>query len=93
MSCRRASAVALRGGGVGATAAAADAAGGTMVGIVVSITTFAGHLSAERMRTIVLSMELSRLWSCGGLGKHQSAKNSIPSSATPTTTRYRNTST
>jgi hypothetical protein len=92
MSCKRASAVALGGGGVGAMAAAADAAGGTMVGIVVSITTFAGHLSAERMRTIVLSMELS-LWSCGGLGKHQSAKNSIPSSATPTTTRYRNTST
>jgi hypothetical protein len=39
MSCERASAIALGGGGVGARAAAADATGGTMVGIVVSITT------------------------------------------------------
>jgi len=94
MSCGRACATALGAGFVGAMAASAVAAGGIIVGILVSITTFAGHLSAERMRTIVLSMEeVSELSACGGLGKYQSARTSIPNSAAPTTTKYLNTST
>jgi hypothetical protein len=59
--------------------------GGTIVGWLVSITMGSGHLCADLMRIIDLSIRASRkkFWE-EAFGKYQSEMNSIPRSRLPT---------
>jgi hypothetical protein len=59
-------------------------AGDVMVGWLVSRTTFSGHLRADLIRMIVLSMASSSANIAGGVGRHQPAMNSRAASVPPT---------
>jgi hypothetical protein len=63
--------------------------GGVMVGLLVSRTTFSGHLRSDLMRIIALSMISGRSGKLGGgSGKDQPASNRRTASTLPTTTKY-----
>jgi hypothetical protein len=55
-----------------------------MVGWLVSRTIFSGHLCADLIRMIGLSMARCLANIAGGVGRHQSATNSKAASAPPT---------
>src|SRR6202162_6110368 len=59
-----------------------------MVGWLVSRTTFSGHLRADLIRMIDLSMTSCLSNIAGGAGKHQSAINIRATSALPATVKY-----
>ncbi len=63
--------------------------GGAMVGLLVSRTTFSGHLRSDLIRMAALSMMSGRSGKlAGGTGKDQPAINRRTASALPTTTKY-----
>jgi hypothetical protein len=59
-----------------------------MVGWLVSRTTFSGHLRADLIRMIDLSMTSCFANIAGGVGRHQSAIHRRTTSALPTTVKY-----
>jgi hypothetical protein len=60
-----------------------------MVGLLVSRTTFSGHLRSDLIRMAALSMISGRSGKlAGGTGKNQPAINRRTASAPPTTTKY-----
>jgi hypothetical protein len=59
-----------------------------MVGWLVSRTTFSGHLRADLIRMIDLSMTIRLPNIAGGVGRHQSEINRRTTSALPTTVKY-----
>ena len=58
-------------------------AGGVMVGWV-SRTIFSGHLRADRIRIVALSIAIPSANNAGGVGRHQLAMNSRAASVPPT---------
>jgi hypothetical protein len=63
--------------------------GGVMVGLLVSRTTFSGHLRSDLIRIAVLSMISGRSEELGGgSGKNQPAMRRRTTCALPTTTKY-----
>jgi hypothetical protein len=63
--------------------------GGVMIGLLVSSTTFSGHLRADLIRMVALSMISGRSGKLsGGSGKIQPAINRRTASALPTTIKY-----
>ena len=59
-----------------------------MIGRLVSRTIFSGHLCADLIRMIDLSMTSCLPNIAGGVGRHQSAINRRTTSALPTTAKY-----
>jgi hypothetical protein len=63
--------------------------GGVMIGLLVSSTTFSGHLRSDLIRMAALSMISGRSGKLsGGSGKVQPAINRRAASTLPTTTKY-----
>jgi hypothetical protein len=63
--------------------------GGVMVGLLVSSTTFSGHLRSDLIRIVAPSMTSDRSGKlCGGSGKDQPAISRRATSALPTTIKY-----
>jgi hypothetical protein len=57
-----------------------------MVGLLVSRTTFSGHLRSDLIRMAMISGGSGKL--AGGTGKNQPATNRTAARAPPTTTKY-----